>query len=133
MVKTLQEEHIIMIKQINILDAIHSLKPEYITSPIIIYSEDENVESSGTTIDWGGATPISNADITAEQTRLQNIETNCYHPRRVGTATTSGYGAITEQLDQLYRDMKAGKLGVGATTGEWFVGISSVKTAFPKP
>ena len=53
--------------------------------------------------------------------------------RTVGTATTTGYIDITEQLDQLYRDMKAGKLGVGATTGEWFVGISSVKTAFPKP
>jgi len=114
------------------MDAIHSLKPEYADFPIFVYSEDQNVDS-GTTIDWGGATPISNSDITAEQTRLQNIETNCYHPRRVGTATTSGYGAITEQLDQLYRDMKAGKLGVGATTGEWYVGITSVKTIFPKP
>jgi hypothetical protein len=122
-----------MIKQISILEAILSLKPEYTTSPIIIYSEDENVESSGTTIDWGGATPISNADITAEQTRLQNLETNCHYPRKVGTATTSGYLPLQEQLDQLYRDMKAGKLGVGATTGEWYVGITSVKTIFPKP
>ena len=121
-----------MIRQINIMSAIFSLKPEYKSFPIIIYSEDENVDSSGTTIDWGGATPISNADIKAEQTRLQNLETNCYHPRRVGTATTSGYDLITEQLDQLYRDMKAGKLGVGATTGEWYVGITSVKTSFPK-
>ena len=53
--------------------------------------------------------------------------------RTVGTATTTGYIDVTEQLDQLYRDMKAGKLGVGATTGEWYVGISSVKTLFPKP
>ena len=122
-----------MIRQISILDAILSLKPEYTSSPIITYSEDQNVDSSGTTIDWGGATPISNADITAEQTRLQNLETNCYNPRRVGTATTSGYLPLQEQLDQLYRDMKAGKLGVGATTGEWYVGITSVKTIFPKP
>ena len=121
-----------MIRQINILEAILSLKPEYASFPIITYSEDQNVDSSGTKIDWGGATPISNSDIKAEQTRLQNLETNCYHPRRVGTATTSGYAGITEQLDQLYRDMKAGKLGVGATTGEWYVGITSVKTAFPK-
>lgn len=121
-----------MIRQILILDAIQSLKPEYLSYPIITYSEDQNVDSAGTTIDWGGATPISNSDITAEQTRLQNLETNCYHPRKVGTATTSGYNVITEQLDQLYRDMKAGKLGVGATTGEWYVGITSVKTAFPK-
>ena len=51
----------------------------------------------------------------------------------VGTATTSGYGAVTDQLDQLYHDMKDGKLGVAATTGSWYVGITSVKTAFPKP
>ena len=121
-----------MIRQITILDPIHTLKPEYATSPIIIYSEDQNVDSAGTTIDWGGATPISNSDITAEQTRLQNIETNCHYPRRVGTATTSGYGVITEQLDQLYRDINAGKFGADAKTGEWFVGISSVKTSFPK-
>lgn len=115
------------------MDAIYSLKPEYATSaPIIIYSEDENVDSAGTTIDWGGVTPISNADIKAEQTRLLNLETNCYYGRRVGTATTSGYAGITEQLDQLYRDINAGKFGADAKTGEWFVGISSVKTKFPK-
>lgn len=121
-----------MIRQITIMNAIYSLKPEYTSFPIIVYSEDQNATSSGTTIDWGGATPISNSDITTEQTRLQNLETNCYYPRTVGTATTSGYAPIAEQLDQLYRDMKAGKLGVGATTGEWYVGITSVKTKFPK-
>ena len=121
-----------MYRTITILDAIHSLKPEYTSFPIFVYSEDQNTDSSGTTIDWGSATPISNSDITTEQTRLQNIETNCYYPRRVGTATTSGYDLITEQLDQLYRDINAGKFGSDAKTGEWFVGISSVKTIFPK-
>ena len=29
--------------------------------------------------------------------------------------------------------MADGKLGVGATTGSWFVGITTVKTAHPKP
>ena len=43
------------------------------------------------------------------------------------------YPQVTEQLDQLYHDMKDGKLGVGATTGSWYVGISSVKSAYPKP
>tara|TARA_Y100000361_G_C10887088_1_gene202195 strand:+ start:128 stop:433 length:306 start_codon:yes stop_codon:yes gene_type:complete len=43
------------------------------------------------------------------------------------------YASIKDQLDQLYRDMKSGKLGVGATTGEWYVGITSVKTTYPKP
>ena len=53
--------------------------------------------------------------------------------RTVGTATTAGYDLLTNQLDQLYHDMKDGKLGVAATTGSWYVGITSVKNAFPKP
>ena len=53
--------------------------------------------------------------------------------RSVGTATTTGYISLTEQLDQLYHDIDAGKFGADAKTGNWFVGISSVKTSFPKP
>tara|TARA_R100000455_G_C6212880_1_gene79880 strand:+ start:440 stop:727 length:288 start_codon:yes stop_codon:yes gene_type:complete len=53
--------------------------------------------------------------------------------RTTGTGTTTGYPNLKEQLDQLYRDVNAGKFGSDAKTGEWFVGISSVKTAFPKP
>ena len=60
-----------------------------------------------------------------------NLENDSYKSRRVGI--TSGYLPLQEQLDQLYHDMKDGKLGVGATTGSWYVGISSVKTAYPKP
>lgn len=37
-----------------------------------------------------------------------------------------------DQLDQLYHDMADGKLGVAATTGSWFVGITSVKNTYPK-
>tara|TARA_A100001391_G_C4981942_1_gene255570 strand:- start:129 stop:455 length:327 start_codon:yes stop_codon:yes gene_type:complete len=51
--------------------------------------------------------------------------------RVVGVSTT--YPPFTEQLDQLYRDINAGKFGADAKTGEWFVGISSVKAAHPKP
>ena len=47
--------------------------------------------------------------------------------------TTAGYGSIGEQLDKLYHDINAGKFGADAKTGEWFVGITSVKTAIPKP
>tara|TARA_Y100000813_G_C23938494_1_gene246860 strand:- start:44 stop:433 length:390 start_codon:yes stop_codon:yes gene_type:complete len=53
--------------------------------------------------------------------------------RKTGTGTTAGYGQITDQLDKLYHDINAGKFGADAKTGEWFVGITSVKTAFPKP
>ena len=52
--------------------------------------------------------------------------------RTVGVGSTSGYPLIQDQLDQLYHDMTDGKLGAGATTGSWYVGITSVKTAFPK-
>ena len=53
--------------------------------------------------------------------------------RTVGVGSTSGYPLIEDHLDQLYHDMTDGKLGAGATTGNWYVGITSVKTAFPKP
>ena len=80
---------------------------------------------------------------TAEEESAQDAEeietlkidaANKYiNDRQVGTATTAGYGNIGEQLDKLYRDINAGKFGADAKTGEWFVGISSVKTNFPKP
>ena len=43
------------------------------------------------------------------------------------------YPALSEQFDLLYHDIQAGKLGIAATTGNWYVGITSVKTAYPKP
>ena len=46
------------------------------------------------------------------------------------TNLENGYPSIGAQLDQLYHDMKNGKLN---TSGEWYVGITSVKTKYPKP
>ena len=43
------------------------------------------------------------------------------------------YISVEEQLDQLYRDVAAGKFGEDAKTGEWYVGITSVKSSNPKP
>jgi len=79
---------------------------------------------------------------TAEETQIANdaaadaaekAATGYIMDRRLGVGTTSGYISLENQLDQLYHDMKDGKLGVAATTGSWYVGITSVKTAFPKP
>ena len=53
--------------------------------------------------------------------------------RVVGVGTTAGYPNIRTQLDQLWHDIDSGKFGANAKTGDWFVGISSVKNAFPKP
>ena len=65
---------------------------------------------------------------------LADQAANGYKEERiVGTATTSGYDSLTNQLDQLYHDINAGKFGADAKTGSWYVGITSVKTAFPKP
>ena len=72
----------------------------------------------------------------AEETAwaVEKAATGYMENRICGIGTTvSGYGSIGEQLDQLYHDMADGKLGVAATTGSWYVGITSIKTAFPKP
>ena len=55
------------------------------------------------------------------------------HHRVLGVGVTSGYPLITDQLDLLYHDIADGKLGVAATTGSWYVGITSIKTNIPKP
>ena len=65
--------------------------------------------------------------ITAFKARLVVEKSLEYQDNRANS-----YPQVTEQLDQLYHDMKDGKLGVGATTGSWYVGISSVKDAYPK-
>ena len=74
----------------------------------------------------------STDEIKAEISNYQvELDKTFYKQQRVGLST--GYPRISEQLDQLYHDINAGKFGADAKTGEWFVGISSVKTAFPKP
>ena len=62
-----------------------------------------------------------------ERARQLDEEANGYKYAR-----ETAYPSLKEQLDKLYHDMKDGKLGVAATTGSWFVGITSVKTAIAK-
>lgn len=79
---------------------------------------------------------------TEEETQIANdaaaqaaekAATGYIMDRKLGVGTTSGYISLQDQLDQLYHDINAGKFGADAKSGEWFVGITSVKTAFPKP
>ena len=79
----------------------------------------------------GNSVSIVQSNVDAARVELNKL--NYKSERVIGSATTSGYLPLQEKLDQLYHDMKDGKLGVGATTGSWYVGISSVKTSFPKP
>ena len=79
---------------------------------------------------------------TEEETQIANdasaqaaekVATGYIMDRKLGVGTTSGYISLEDQLDQLYHDINAGKFGADAKSGEWFVGITSVKTSFPKP
>ena len=74
-----------------------------------------------------------NTKLTELQTAYDEKNLEYQKQRRVGVGTTAGYESMATQLDQLYHDMKDGKLGVAATTGSWYVGITSVKISFPKP
>ena len=75
----------------------------------------------------GSQITIVQSDVDAARVELNKLN---YRYDRVGI--TSGYAPIADQLDQLYHDMTDGKLGVAATTGSWYIGITSVKTLFPK-
>ena len=100
------------------------------------FSDPNNKIYANLVVHDGGSKP-SESDCTNGLAAMQaawDFEHNSYRSqRRLGVGSTSGYAFIDEQLDQLYHDMKDGKLGAAATTGSWYVGITSVKTAFPKP
>ena len=66
-----------------------------------------------------------------ESKRYQRQRTNDVSERRSGIQTS--YPKLAEQLDQLFHDIESGKFGDTAKTGNWYVGISSVKNTFPKP
>ena len=69
-----------------------------------------------------------------EAVATERAKTHYKQQRTVGISSTgSKYVVISDQLDQLYRDVAAGKFGEDAKTGEWVVGITSVKTLTPKP
>ena len=99
------------------------------------FSDPSNKIYANLIVHDGGSKP-SESDCTTGLAALQSAwdEKNKQYKiqRVVGVGTTAGYESIANQLDQLYHDMKDGKLGVAATTGSWFVGISSVKTAIAK-
>lgn len=87
-----------------------------------------------------GAFDINGNKVTLNQTLIDaarvelnklKYKTDRTRPAILGISST--YPNITDQLDQLYHDIDAGKFGADAKTGSWFVGISSVKAAHPKP
>ena len=102
-----------------------------------IYKAHPNVVTIG---DGVGAFDINGNSVTLDQSLIDaarvELDKLKYKSQRTQPPIleiANTYPLITEQLDQLYHDMADGKLGVGATTGSWFVGITTVKTAHPKP
>ena len=76
----------------------------------------------------GDVISIVQSDVDAARVELDKLK---YKKDRVtGIGTTEGYPDIGTQLDWLYHDMKNGTLN---TTGQWYVGITSVKNNIPKP
>ena len=114
-------------------DALRSLVPK---AKLSIMNEDYD------TLNWDESntdTKPTKAELDTEIARLdaeylakryQRQRTNDVSERLSGIQTS--YPKITEQLDQLFHDIESGKFGDTAKTGNWYVGISSVKNTFPK-
>ena len=77
----------------------------------------------------GGLTKIELDQSLIDAARVELNKLNYRYQR----ASRSGYISLSDQLDQLYHDIDAGKFGADAKTGSWFVGITSVKNSYPKP
>ena len=115
-------------------DALRSLVPK---AKLSIMNEDYD------TLNWDESntdTKPTKAELDAEIARLdaeylakryQRQRTNDVSERMSGIQTS--YPKLAEQLDQLFHDIESGKFGDTAKTGNWYVGISSVKNTFPKP
>ena len=99
------------------------------------WSDSKNKIYANLIVHDGGSKPTEsdiNAGLSAMQSDWDEKNKQYKLERVIGVGTTAGYESISNQLDHLYHDMKDGKLGVAATTGSWFVGITSVKTAIAK-
>jgi len=57
---------------------------------------------------------------------------NAYILGRTGNTGSNYYDSVVNQLDMLYKDIDAGKLGDSAKTGSWYTHIKSVKDNNPK-
>ena len=115
-------------------DALRSLVPK---AKLSIMNEDydtlqwdeSNTDTKPTKAELD--TEIARLDAEYLAKRYQRQRTNDVSERMSGIQTS--YPKLAEQLDQLFHDIESGKFGDTAKTGNWYVGISSVKNTFPKP
>lgn len=80
----------------------------------------------------GNAHPIDQnlVDAARAQIDIEEAAAQYKEDRITGIGTTAGYPDWREQMDMLYHDIKSGTLN---TSGQWYVGITTVKTNIPKP
>ena len=81
----------------------------------------------------GNSVTLNQSLIDAARVELDKLKYKSDRTRPAILGISSTYPVITDQLDQLYHDIEAGKFGADAKTGSWYVGITSVKTSYPKP
>ena len=99
------------------------------------WSDSKNKIYANLIVHDGGSKPTEsecNTGLAAMQSAWDERNKQYKLERVVGVGTTAGYPNIRTQLDQLWHDIDSGKFGANAKTGDWFVGISSVKTAIAK-
>ena len=66
-----------------------------------------------------------------EAIATENAKTKYITDRQINGTVI--YDGISEQLDQLFRDVDSGKFGADAKTGDWYIAVKKVKDANPKP
>ena len=66
-----------------------------------------------------------------EAIATENAKTKYITDRQINGTVI--YDGISEQLDQLFRDVDSGKFGADAKTGEWYIAVKKVKDANPNP
>ena len=118
-------------------------RPDHIEDYLITYrsgqwfgwSDSKNKIYANLIVHDGGSKPTETEctnGLAALQSSWDEKNKEYKIQRVVGVGTTAGYPSIRTQLDQLWHDIDSGKFGANAKTGDWFVGISSVKTAIAK-
>ena len=119
------------------------MRPEHIekylvtvrTGPWFGWTDSSNKIYANLIVHDGGSKPTEKEctdGLAALQAKWDEENKEYRVQRRIGIGDTSGYPNIRTQLDQLWHDIDSGKFGADAKTGDWFVGITSVKTAIAK-
>ena len=116
------------------LDALNAMQPQSVDDLNLVEVLDvefgiKSENDNGVIKIIDGSSMPSDAGISTAKANLLAKYQNSFYAKKRGV----DYPRIADQLDLLWHDIESGKFGEAAKTGDWYVGISSVKTTFPKP